>query len=204
MADERGGEERAAEGRREIRRVAHEILPPLMARLGHSSLGEIEVHGEGWRVRLRRDPALTESSGEAGRRRPEGGARRSPRPGGAAGLPGTAPVQAAPAGAGNGAGSGLKPVGPGREPATERAQVADPALVSSPAVGYYLPRDGVGPGRTVRSGDLLGHVDVLGVRQDVVADGDGVVVELLVEPGEAVEYGQELLRLDRGERASLR
>jgi biotin carboxyl carrier protein len=42
----------------------------------------------------------------------------------------------------------------------------------------------------------MGHIDVLGVRQEVVAPADGIVGRLLVEAGQAVEYGQELVRLD--------
>jgi biotin carboxyl carrier protein len=49
----------------------------------------------------------------------------------------------------------------------------------------------------VRAGDLLGHVDVLGVRQDVVTPEDGLIAALDAEPGEAVEFGQPLARLER-------
>jgi biotin carboxyl carrier protein len=44
----------------------------------------------------------------------------------------------------------------------------------------------------VRAGDPIGTVDVLGIRQEVVAPADGIVGASLVEAGEAVEYGQEL------------
>jgi pyruvate/2-oxoglutarate dehydrogenase complex dihydrolipoamide acyltransferase (E2) component len=37
---------------------------------------------------------------------------------------------------------------------------------------------------------------VLGVRQEVVAPADGFVGRFLAEPGQAVEYGQELVRLE--------
>ena len=37
---------------------------------------------------------------------------------------------------------------------------------------------------------------MLGVAQEVVAPVDGIVGETLVEPGDAVEYGQELLVID--------
>ena len=46
------------------------------------------------------------------------------------------------------------------------------------------------------SGDRLGFVDVLGVRQEVVSPVDGRVGATVVESGEAVEYGQELVRLE--------
>ena len=52
------------------------------------------------------------------------------------------------------------------------------------------------PGTRVRAGDRLGYVDVLGVRQEVVAPVDGVVGRELVEAGDAVEYGQELIVIE--------
>jgi biotin carboxyl carrier protein len=51
-------------------------------------------------------------------------------------------------------------------------------------------------GMHVRAGDRLGTVDVLGVREDVVAPVDGVIGLSLAEAGEAVEYGQELVRIE--------
>ena len=39
-------------------------------------------------------------------------------------------------------------------------------------------------------------MDVLGVREDVVAPVDGVIGSSLAEAGEAVEYGQELVRIE--------
>jgi len=53
----------------------------------------------------------------------------------------------------------------------------------------------------VRAGDRLGTVDVLGVREDVVAPVDGVVGLSLTEAGEAVEYGQDLVRIEQPDRA---
>ena len=51
----------------------------------------------------------------------------------------------------------------------------------------------------MRAGDRLGAVDMLGVAQEVVAPIDGIVGASLVEPGDAVEYGQEIL-VDRAHR----
>jgi biotin carboxyl carrier protein len=67
---------------------------------------------------------------------------------------------------------------------------------TSPAVGYYIANERTPVGRAVAAGDVLGWVEVLGVRQEVVAPRDGVVGRLLAEAGQAVEYGQELLILD--------
>jgi acetyl-CoA carboxylase biotin carboxyl carrier protein len=69
-------------------------------------------------------------------------------------------------------------------------------VVSSPAVGYFVPRTGVGVGFKVGRGDPIGHVDVLGVRQEVVAPIDGVIGALDVEAGQAIEYGQPVARVD--------
>ena len=45
-------------------------------------------------------------------------------------------------------------------------------------------------------GDRLGSVDVLGVLEEVPSPVDGVVGATLVAAGDAVEYGQELIRLE--------
>jgi acetyl-CoA carboxylase biotin carboxyl carrier protein len=73
---------------------------------------------------------------------------------------------------------------------------ASRGLVSSPAVGYFAPRSGVEVGARVRSGDLVGYIDVLGVRQDVVSPVDGSVREFEVQSGQAVEYGQPIARVE--------
>lgn len=69
-------------------------------------------------------------------------------------------------------------------------------LITSPAVGYFAPRDGVAVGSSLRAGDLIGNVDVLGVRQEVVSPVDGVLREIEVQPGQAVEYGQPIGRVE--------
>jgi pyruvate/2-oxoglutarate dehydrogenase complex dihydrolipoamide acyltransferase (E2) component len=42
---------------------------------------------------------------------------------------------------------------------------------------------------------------MLGVAQEVVAPADGIVGASLVEPGQAVEYGQELIVIELAARA---
>lgn len=69
-------------------------------------------------------------------------------------------------------------------------------VATAPAVGVFMPRGDVAVGSRVRAGDRLGIVDMLGVPQDVVAPSDGVLAASLVEPGEGVEYGQELLVIE--------
>jgi len=67
----------------------------------------------------------------------------------------------------------------------------------SPAVGYFQPKPGLPPGSRVRAGDPVGTVDVLGIPQEVVAPADGIVGASLAEPGQAVEYGQELIWIEQ-------
>ena len=70
------------------------------------------------------------------------------------------------------------------------------AIATSPAVGFFQPRPELTAGTKVRAGDRLGIIDVLGVPQEVVSPEDGVVGTSLVQPGEAVEYGQALIRIE--------
>lgn len=188
MAREREGEAKTAggdNGRQTIGRLADELLPLLIARLGASSLGELEVRQDGWRVRLRRggpNGAAHNGTANPGSRR-AGTAQAGAATGSQSSAPRSPDRHHDNPGHGAAASEGSR---------RERGRVA----ITSPAVGYYQPREGLAVGASVRSGDLLGHVDVLGVRQDVVAPDNGIVAALSAQPGEAVEYGQPLARLE--------
>jgi biotin carboxyl carrier protein len=145
----------------DLARLADEVLPALVARLGVSGLGELEVRHAGWHVRLRR-----------------GAAPSAP----------TRPTTSAPAGTASGAGTTGATT-------TAGAATAHEPVVASPGVGYVVYRSGLTVGHRVARGDAVGWVDVLGVRQEVVAPIDGVVGELLVAAGDPVEFGQSIVRL---------
>jgi acetyl-CoA carboxylase biotin carboxyl carrier protein len=81
------------------------------------------------------------------------------------------------------------------------AAAPDAVPVSSPAVGFFVYADGLGPGLAVAKGDELGHVEMLGIRHDVRAPRGGTVRHLVAESGEAVEYGQTVLELEIAEAA---
>jgi biotin carboxyl carrier protein len=180
-----------------IGRLATDLLPALIARLGASGLAEIEVREGKWKVRLRRCPGNSPGA-NPGRRASDRPSR--PQPGHAGhGHPRAAIEGHRSASARDGHAS-LTPVGPGRpgapdgsSPATDDA---DAALATSPAVGIFQARPEMRPGTKVRAGDRLGFVDVLGVRQEVVSPVDGLVGATLVAAGDAVEYGQELIRIE--------
>jgi biotin carboxyl carrier protein len=91
--------------------------------------------------------------------------------------------------------------GPPHEPAGDPpgapgAEEATRAVATAPAVGFFRPRADLAAGARVRAGDRIGTVDVLGVPQEVVAPVDGILGASLVEPGEPVEYGQEVVEID--------
>lgn len=73
--------------------------------------------------------------------------------------------------------------------------------VTAPLVGNYFPalRTGQPPlvavGDVVREGQIIAGIESLRVMNEVEADVAGTVVEILVPPGHAVEYGQRLLAL---------
>jgi len=146
----------------ELARVVDELLPPLVARLGVSDLGEIEVRRGTWRVRIRRAPVDAARASHA--------------------APG-APLATSSAGTANNAQSAAAAI------------PNDQTVARSTAVGYFALRAGVVVGHRVARGDVLGWVDVLGVRKEVVAPLDGVVGRLVTEPGDPVEYGQGLIAL---------
>jgi biotin carboxyl carrier protein len=166
------------EGRRAIGRVAEKVLPALIARLSASELGELEVREGDWRVRLRRDST---TGGNPTKAAADGMERAA---GATSGIAGDRPTRAE---------RGLS--GDRDRGASPRA-AASRRAISAPAVGYFTPRQGLAVGQPIRAGDVLGHVDVLGVPVDVVAPTDGRLGRLYATAGEAVEYGQELVRLD--------
>jgi acetyl-CoA carboxylase biotin carboxyl carrier protein len=110
-------------------------------------------------------------------------AATSPRPGAAAPDPAS---DAVPAPAAGDAGTPAAPATLG---------------VASPAVGFFVYADGLGPGLGVTKGDALGHVEMLGVRHDVRAPRAGTVRHLVAESGEAVEYGQTVVEIEPAERS---
>jgi biotin carboxyl carrier protein len=161
-----------------IERLTAELLPALIAKLGATGLGELEVREGAWRVRLRRPGG---SSVARDRRASD----RAERAGERAGERHQAPSR-------------------GHHHADSHSVVrADSrSVATSPAVGIFQPRKDLTAGSRVRAGDRLGAVDMLGVAQEVVAPIDGVVGTSLVEAGDAVEYGQDLITIEFGVPAS--
>ena len=90
------------------------------------------------------------------------------------------------------------------EPAPAEASVspvAEGAVVESPVVGvaYLSPSPDkpafVAVGDTVKKGQTLMIIEAMKVMNEVPADRDGVVTEILVANQDVVEYGQGLVRI---------
>lgn len=170
-----------------IARLTEELLPALIAKLGTTQLGELEVREGEWQVRLRR-PFGT-GPGE-GRRASDKPSRSQP------GHEGHGHGRAAPEGHRGSKGAAGAVGGSTNGTGSRDDRETSRTIATSPAVGIFRTGSRAASGTRVRAGDSLGSVDVLGVPQDVLAPVDGIVGSTLVEDGTAVEYGQELIRIE--------
>ena len=60
-------------------------------------------------------------------------------------------------------------------------------------VGVFHLQASVATGREVESNQVMGWVESMGIRQELLAPRAGTVVEILAESGDPVEYGQVLM-----------
>jgi acetyl-CoA carboxylase biotin carboxyl carrier protein len=103
---------------------------------------------------------------------------------------GSAPVVAA--------GPRLAPSVAANEAAQPAAAATDLATVTSPFVGTFYraaspgAEDFVHVGQTVKKGQTLCIVEAMKLMNEIESDVSGTIVEILVENGKSVEYGQKL------------
>lgn len=82
--------------------------------------------------------------------------------------------------------------------AEEAGQKLSGKIVESPLVGtfYAAPSEDAAPfvsvGDTVKKGQTLAIVEAMKLMNEIESEYDGVIEEVLVENGQAVEYGQPL------------
>ena len=85
-------------------------------------------------------------------------------------------------------------------PAKEENEVRG-KVVASPLVGtfYAAPAEDASPfvsvGDQVKKGQTLAIVEAMKLMNEIESEYDGTITEVLVENGEAVEYGQPLFRI---------
>ncbi|MDW7982196.1 MAG: acetyl-CoA carboxylase biotin carboxyl carrier protein [Thermomicrobium sp.] len=94
------------------------------------------------------------------------------------------------------------PVGSASVTTAPAAAAAEPLhTIVAPMVGtfYAAPRPGADPfvriGDHVEPGQVVAIIEAMKVMNEIVAERAGTIVEILVENGQPVEYGQPLMRL---------
>ena len=99
-------------------------------------------------------------------------------------------------------GPGAAVAGPGSGAAEPPPEV-DLAIIKSPIVGtfYRSPEPGapsfVEVGDRVRKGQVLCIIEAMKLMNEIEAESEGRIEEILVENGAHVEYGQHLFRLSK-------
>lgn len=87
-----------------------------------------------------------------------------------------------------------------KEKETE-SKVEEGNIVKSPMVGtfYSKPSPDAEPyaqiGQRVKKGDVLCIIEAMKLMNEIEAEFDGEVIEILIKDGEAVEYGKPLFRI---------
>jgi len=153
-----------------------EELRELISLLRENGLAELELENEGFRVRLRRESALGESSHSS-----------APQPAQA-----PAPAASAPAPAASG------PAHPGTQATTAAAQDQDLHIISSPIVGTFYRSASPTAEPFVKIGSNVGQesvvciIEAMKLMNEIQAETSGEVVKIYVENGQPVEYGQPL------------
>ena len=112
-------------------------------------------------------------------------------------MAGPAPAPAAPA-AGRAADAAAAP-------AAEAAAAAedDGHIVKSPMVGTFYRSANPGGkalvevGQSVKTGEALCIIEAMKIMNEIEADESGSITKILVENGQAVEFGQPLFVIDR-------
>ena len=97
------------------------------------------------------------------------------------------------------------PVAPAVEsaPAAPAAPVADNSrTIDAPIVGVFYAASAPGKapyvsaGKKVKKGDVVCIIEAMKCMNEIQAEEDGEIVEVLVKDGELVEYGQPLFKIN--------
>jgi acetyl-CoA carboxylase biotin carboxyl carrier protein len=148
--------------------IDHDLIRGLAALLDETGLTEIEVEQNGLRVRVVRHAAVTHFAAPAG----------APSPAVVPGPPaaGAAPLTADP--------------------------LLHPGVVTSPMVGtaYRATEPGGMPfvdiGSKVKAGDTLMIIEAMKTMNQIPAPRSGTVLQILVEDGHPVEFGEPLMIIE--------
>ena len=103
---------------------------------------------------------------------------------------------------GHGGGVTVVTTAPGNVTQSDAPAMHDTSIeITAPMIGtfYSAPTPGEAPfvqvGDDVEVGQVVGIIEAMKIMNEIIADQAGVVVEVLVENAQAVEYGSPLIRL---------
>lgn len=92
------------------------------------------------------------------------------------------------------------------ETVSDATPVKEGHIVTSPMIGTYYSASAPGEpafvqvGDEVEVGQVIGIIEAMKIMNEITADRGGVVIEVLVENAEAVEYGTPLVRISNSAR----
>jgi acetyl-CoA carboxylase biotin carboxyl carrier protein len=149
----------------------HDQLNQLLALLGESDIQEFKLEGDDFRLEVRRN------------------------------LPGVAPVTMVQAAAPAAALASAAPAAPSPPPPAAAARRLDLLEIKAPMVAtfYVAPSPGDPPfvslGDRIKVGQPVCILEAMKLMNEIEAEVAGEVVEILVENGTPVEFGQVLMRV---------
>ena len=156
-------------------------LKQILELVRQHDLSEFEVEHEGLRLKIRKHAAVGASAPAAGHQAPASG--------------GSAPSVAAPAGPGPSSASAAD------GSATVDGQDIELAVVKSPIVGtFYRSPEPDAPafvdiGTVVKKGQVLCIIEAMKLMNEIESEYDGEVVNVYVENGQPVQYGERLFAI---------
>ena len=140
-------------------------------------LSELEMEKEGLKIRLKRGPAgkIVQET-----------------------LPYASPLAALPPREGHGA----QPAG--QQTARDTMEQENVVMVRSPMVGTFYASPSpdapsyVAKGKNVAEGDVLCIIEAMKLMNEIKSDVSGLVVDVLVQNGQPVEFDQPLFKIQKG------
>ena len=151
----------------------------ILALMRDNGLSEFEIESEGLKLRLRKDSVVTVVAAP-------------PAPAGVHQVVAAAPAPAAVAPAGGG------PPGAGPQPTDAEIELA---VVKSPIVGtFYRSSEPAAPsfveiGSMVKKGQVLCIIEAMKLMNEIDSEYDGEIVNIYVENGKPVQYGERLFAI---------
>lgn len=98
--------------------------------------------------------------------------------------------------------AGLAPAAPEATPAPAEAAAASGHVVKSPMVGTFYTSSSpeakpfVQVGSVVKEGETICIIEAMKILNEIEADKSGTVTRVMVDNGQAVEYGQPLFMIE--------